>query len=412
MHAALRAWRTLALAVMLPLATTAAEGAELSPDRAVALAIQAHPDRIAAEADIARARAARRASAVMLANPIVIGFLTPGLDHGELRAFQPVSLTGEGWHERARARHATQAAGHRRDRTLHRLAARVRAAYIEAVVAAGQVEVARDGLALAERLRDAVARKEQVGEASLLDLRLARLAETQAAVRLLEARRVEAEALRRLSAWTLVEVRAEELLPDPLQAAPDPSVAPAGDGARRSDLEAAEARVEALEAELRRARAAAMPLLDVGVGAEVESDRTHLGPAVRVRLPLFDRAQTERAAARTELDVARAEVEAVRAQIDTETATSLTRQTEADEALGSVAVSTLDEGRAALESIEAGVAAGEIDLPSALLLQAQVLEGQAAVVRLRGLVADARVDRLLALDDPALLGPGGAGPAD
>ena len=64
----------------------------------------------------------------------------------------------------------------------------------------------------------------------------------------------------------------------------------------------------------------------------------------------------------------------------------------------------LQEARAALASIESGVLAGEIDLPTAVLLQTQVLQGEAAVVTLRGLVADARLDELLALDDDVLLG--------
>ena len=57
-----------------------------------------------------------------------------------------------------------------------------------------------------------------------------------------------------------------------------------------------------------------------------------------------------------------------------------------------------------MASVEAGVLAGEIDLSSAVLLQSQILDGEAAVVRLRGLLADAALDRMLAMDDAALLG--------
>ena len=60
--------------------------------------------------------------------------------------------------------------------------------------------------------------------------------------------------------------------------------------------------------------------------------------------------------------------------------------------------------RAALGSVEAGYLAGEIDLTSTVLLQTQILDGEVAVVQLEGHVARARLDLLLASEDPALLG--------
>ena len=63
----------------------------------------------------------------------------------------------------------------------------------------------------------------------------------------------------------------------------------------------------------------------------------------------------------------------------------------------------LAEARAALTSVEAGYRAGEIDLPSTVLLQDQVLDGEGAALALMGGIARARLDLLLATDDDRLL---------
>jgi outer membrane protein TolC len=280
------------------------------------------------------------------------------------------------------------------------LAATVRQAYIDAVVATGLVAVAQEGADLAARLRVGVLRKLEEGESSELDLRLARLAEVQAATRLLEARRNQADALRVLSALVLVPVDDDDLALDPLEAAPavDPARAP-----RRADLEAAELSLEAARLELRRARAATMPPVSLGVGVRVEDGETFVGPSVGLTFPIFDRNQEERARALGDVEVAEARLQSLRARVDAEQSTATARRREADTAAG-VEGAELQEARAALASIESGVLAGEIDLSTAVLLQTQVLQGEAAVVTLRGLVADARIDELLALDDDVLLG--------
>ena len=66
----------------------------------------------------------------------------------------------------------------------------------------------------------------------------------------------------------------------------------------------------------------------------------------------------------------------------------------------------LDDARAALASISLGFEGGELDLPTALLLQRQVLLSESAAIRARGQVAGARVDYALASEDPSLLGGG------
>ncbi|MFK7930838.1 MAG: TolC family protein [Myxococcota bacterium] len=397
-------WGSAAVLVLLSASMAwAGDGApSLSPDRAVALALTANPDLGAARAALSTAQASRSASSIFLANPSANAWITPNGDRAELNVSQPVSLTGEGWHARRGAAFTVDSAEASLGRTRRQLAGAVRGAYVDAVVASGVVGVAREGADLAARLSFAVRRKHEEGEASTLSLRLARLNEVQAATRLLQARRAEADALRRLSSLVLVPVAAEDLASDPLAATP--ALAQAPPERQRSDVSAAEASLEAARLNLRRSRAATMPAINVGVGASVEDGTTFIGPSLGVTLPIFNRNQVARAAALGSVDVAEGRLSSVRATAQTEQATSSARLKEAETAAQSLAEFDLDEARAALASIEAGVLAGEIDLSTAVLLQTQVLAGEAAIVTLRGLLADARIDRLLTLDDDALLG--------
>lgn len=397
MQSPLPGW--VALGVSLLQAPAWADVPSLPPEEAVALALAAHPELQAAEAAVSNARADRSAAAVLLSNPSVSAWSTPEVDRAELGIGQPLSLTGEGWHARRAARASLEGARLTLERRRREVAAQTRRAYVDAVVATGLVGVAGEGADLAGRLSFAVRRKHEEGEASTLDLRLARLAEVQAASRLLQARRDEADALRRLADWVATPVDADALVDDPATLAPVATGAFAG----RADVEAAEVGVARAEAALKQARAATLPPVTLGARLSVEDGALFIGPTVGMTLPLFDRNQRARASQRGSLAVARSELQQVRARASTERSTATQRVTEAEEAAARVEAD-IEEARAALASIEAGVLAGQIDLPSAVLLQSQVLEGEAAVVRLRGLLADARIDLLLATDDDALIG--------
>lgn len=372
----------------------------LPPDQAVALALSAHPDLHAAEAAYETARARRNAASVLSANPTATGWSTPNAERAEVSVTQPLSVTGAGWSVRRSARAEMDGADASLSRRRREVAAAVRLAYAEAVVARGIVGVATDGTELAARLLYAVRRKHEEGEASSLELRLARLSEVSAATRLLEARRIETQAVRVLASWVSTPVDPEQLVDDPLVVAP----AASSTTAPRSDRLAADAAVEQARATLRAARANAMPPVVVGARWALEDGQSFIGPSVGVTLPVFARNQRQRAQANGQLAVAESNRDQLDAVIATEQRTAAFRVTEARTAAERVENADLDEARSALASIEAGVLAGEIDLSTAVLLQSQVLDGEAAIVRLRGLVADAEIDWLLAMDDDALLG--------
>ena len=378
--------------------------ADLTPDRAVALALIANAEVRAAEAALMAAEADRSASLLLLRNPKVQAWATPDGSRAEFSATQPLSLTGEGWHARGVAQSAVRSAEAALERARRVTAADVRLSYIYAVVAVEQARVAVEGTELAGRLRFAVRRKLEQGEASALDLRLARLSEAQAVTRLLEAREAEAEALRELAELLATPVDAADLLLDPGAAAP--AVTSRTSPAERSDVVAAEQALRAARAELARQRAGVLPPVAVGVGVSVEDGATFVGPRVGVAIPLFDRNQRGTKSAKGDQSVAESQLAAVRARAETEQRTGHNRADEAERLAGVVGSDTLDEAEAALVSVEGGVLSGEIDLTTAVLLQAQILDGVAATVSLRGLVADARIDLLLALDDDALVGGG------
>jgi len=373
----------------------------LTPDAAVAAALDVHPSLLAAELDLARARGAAAEAALLLSNPTLAAETTQDGARGGAELTLSVSLRGAGWAERSwtRAELAAAVAGHTRTRLA--TAAETRSLYAGASVAAGKVRVALEGLELATRLRHAVTRLQEEGEVSTLELRLARLAEVQAAAELLAAREAEAEALQLLAGAIGQAVRSEDLVLDPLAAAPEAGSKVAG---TRSDVVAAADHLRAAEAELRLQRARSLPAVELGVFAEHEDDQTFWGPSVGLELPLFRHNQANRAHASAGIDRAEAALASVTARAHTELATAEQRVADAVALSSVLQADPITEARAALASIESGYLAGEIDLPSAVLLQAEVLDGETAALDLLGHIARARIDLLVASEDPMLLG--------
>lgn len=389
------------LTCALPAKAEQPDTSRLSPERSVELALANHPDVRSAEAAKRIAQGARSASALFLGNPQAAAWGTPDGARAELSASQPLSLAGEGWHARGAARWSARAAAATLSRVRRVTAAETRRAYVQASVAVGRADVAAEGADIAGRLRFAIGRQYEEGEASALELRLVQLAEVQAAVRLLQARQDEVNALRALAGRVGQTVSRDALESDPLVAAPVSGLAGEAD---RADVAAATAALRSAQADVRRQRAAVLPPISVGVGVSIEGGQTFAGPAVSWSLPLFGRNQVDVRTAQGSVSVAEGRLASLRARVQTEQRTAAVRAAEAESLASAMADDAMAQARAALSSIEAGVLAGEIDLPTAVLLQAQVLAGEAAVVTLRGAIADARIDLLLAMDDDALLG--------
>ena len=396
MNAATR-WALVALVVGVG-SPTALAGDFLGVDEAVGAALTRSPELAAAAADREAALAQQRQDAVFLANPEASASASlAGKGKQSVEVSQPLSLTGEGWAARASDRATIEGATADWARTRLQVAAEARAAWAEGVIASGGARLARESLDLAVGLREAVEKKKTAGEASDLDLRLARLSEASAASAWLAARREEDEAHLRLV--SLVGNVAFALPDDPLSAAPKPS-RPAE---TRSDVLAAQARVRAAEAGLARARAAAMPAIALGAFAERDGADLSVGPSLGLEVPLWNRNQAEIARSAGEASLRRAEAEQAGAvaAAERERAAALTRDAQPWVALATTGL--LDDASAALAEVDAGYRAGELDLSDAIQIRGEVLDGESAVLDLAGQVVHARLDFLLATEDPALL---------
>jgi cobalt-zinc-cadmium efflux system outer membrane protein len=386
-----------ALVVLGALVARSALAAPLTPEEVVAAALARAPELVAAETAVDAARGERRQAATFLENPQVqVGRSVDG-ELTQAQATQSLSLFGEGHFARRAAGLRVDASEAAALRQRLVTAAEARALYVDTVVARQQAIVARDAYELSKGLRAAVERKLEVGEASELEARLARLAEAQSAASYLDARAEENDRLVALAALTGRGIPDLQLALDPLVAVPT-----AGEPSERADVRATELEAEAAKVALRRERAAVMPAVGVGAFYEDDGGVTAVGPMVGLEIPLWSRNQGGIASARADLAVAeaRATWTAARAEAEQEAAATLL----ADASAFGPADPLADEAAIALRSIEAGYLAGELDLQEALFVRSQVLDGRSAAIELSGRVALARIEQLLAVGDAALLG--------
>lgn len=369
----------------------------LTPDAAVRQALERSTEVASAESALGTARGQRAQDGVFLTNPEISYSASLTTPRQELDVSQALSLTGEGWQARASDRAGVDAATATLARTRLVVAATTRGAWADAVIAADRARVAREALDLATRLREAVDKKLAVGEASDLDARLSRLTEASAASAWIAARREEDAA--RLALVALIGDATGDLAGDPLLAAPVPT----GGGGTRGDVVAADARVQATEAALRRARAAALPAIRVGAYVEHDGPELAVGPTLGIEIPVWGRNQAEISARAGDAAVARREADQARATSSFEGASASVRAKDAESVAPLGATSMLEDARAALAAVDAGYRSGELSLSDAIQLRTQVLDGERAVLDLAGELVRARLDLLLATEDPALL---------
>ncbi len=376
-----------------------AMAAPLTPDEAVSLGLSTHPEVARAEAEHSAARGEARQTLLFQENPeLAAGYGLLG-ERLEAEISQPLSLTGEGLaaHRAAVARLEATEFGLARARLA--AAAEIRRAWVEAAVAHGRANLLAENFELSTRLLRATEARLAAGEASELDLRLARLEQARAAGEWLDASEAERAALTTLSAMVGRSVTAEDLSGSPRDAAP----AATGSGVR-ADVAAATARARAADLDLRAARAATLPAVSLGAFFEQEGTDRVAGPTLGLTLPLWHQGQARTGAAAGEAAAAQAELASTTARASAEQATSqaLLARTET---ITSALASGLDEdASAALRSVEAGYSAGELDLTEVIFLQTQVVEGQIAVIEVSGAAANNRIEALLAESDRALLG--------
>ena len=321
-----------------------------------------------------------------------------------LSLVQPISLTGEGRAACSGARRTHEAAVATAQRVQLEVAAETRRAWVGAVVARQQRQIAERALAAAQEIEASARKRQAVGEASQLDLRLARLQVERVRTAWMFATVEEGRQLADLSGQVGVEVEGLTLPKDPLSGVVVPVE---GDGGRRADGVAAVATASAAAAAVRRERVGTLPAVGLGVFVGEDGDELRAGPSLSVTLPVWRGNTDGRADAHAALVEADAERDATERRVAAERATSgrATRVLEA--ALADQGGDIPAEAQAALASVVLGYGRGELDLLSTSQLQAEILAGHSAWLRGREVVAYARLDRLLAQGDRRLLGEEG-----
>ena len=394
----------LLLALLLPSARASQQsGTPLTADAAVSTALERAPEVARAAGLVEAAAGARRGACGLREDPTLAASAALVGEAWSLSLSQPLSLSGEGLAACEAARHALEAAEARAARARLEVAARARRVWADAVAAERQALLAEEGLVVAGRVETAARQRAAVGEASLLELRLARLRVEEARTAWMVATVAEGERLGELAALLGTAPGALVLPEDPLAGLPLGRVG-AGEP-RRSDVVAAEADLAAARAEGSRQRAATLPPVSLGAFVEEEGPELRAGPTLSVRLPVWSGNVDGRAAARAAEEVAAAELAATRAQASAErgAAAAVSRSLEA--ALRDQPADLPGEARAALESVALGYDRGELDLLSVAWLQERILAGHGAWIEGRRVAAGAGIARLLAEEDPVLLGP-------
>ncbi|MFN2375467.1 MAG: TolC family protein [Candidatus Binatia bacterium] len=189
-----------------------------------------------------------------------------------------------------------------------RLAVAAKQGFVEVLVARARVAVRRDGEALARRVLADAGRREAGGAASSVDVERANIAVTTAALEVSAAEREAAAAAQRLS--QLWGGSADELdcldgrLPPPARLHASESTSQG----RSPGVALAEAEVEARRADVTKARAEALPDVEIGAGLRhlAGPDEVSVVAGLSVEVPIFDRGAGTIASAEHKLFAAQA----------------------------------------------------------------------------------------------------------
>ncbi len=390
--------------------------APVAADEVVAAALDLSREVAAADAAVDRAEAELAAARGLRANPTLDVRLGFGLPQHEVSLSQPVSLSGEGLAAAAAAEASVRAAQATAERVRLQVAADARRALVAAIVADATRGLADDLLTLTTTLRSATEARRAAGEASELEVQLARLDEAAATADVVAAASAAQSARAQLTRLTGLPWSVE-LPADPDAAMP----APAAAVARRSDLVAADAAVEAAAAAERRERAAILPPVEIGVWAQAQNVGVYagasgvviprgdwqgnsawtVGPSLTVTLPVFKANPAGRGEAAADAAIADANARAIEvdAQVDAARAADLRALIDRVRALPDPSA----DARAALAGLTTAVTAGELSPAEAAQVRARVMDAWRRSVGARTPALEATLELALAEEWATLL---------
>ncbi|HNR99225.1 MAG TPA: TolC family protein [Planctomycetota bacterium] len=272
----------------------------LSASEAVALALGANPD-LTSSVWEARAAEGRADQAGARPNPVAeieleeFGADRPGLSRAELTALlsQEIELGGKRALRMEAAAGEQAAAGWDYETQRREVRRRVACAFARVLAAQECLELADEGVTIAEGTRDAIARAVQAGAAAALEEASARMALASARSELFAAQEEVGLARAALAAlWGGTEAkftRAEGVLK--IDAAPEPFETLRARLDRHPEMRRAEAEVGALESLRELERAQRIPNVTLSAGyrrLEAENVDTFVA-GIGVPLPVFDR---------------------------------------------------------------------------------------------------------------------------
>lgn len=301
----------------------------------------------------------------------------------ELRASQTFELGGGAGARRRAAGAALAGARAEADAALSAARAAARRGYFQALAARRDVELAREAIALADRVVEVAQARLDAGQVAAIDVSLARVGAGRARA---ESRRAEGE-------FEAARAELGMYLPGAPEGWDFQAAAVAADLRvderravlialdRRADLAVLAARVEESEAQVSLTEAEAAPELTVGLGYEYERDRIE-GDGIDIRsrshtaslsiglpLPLWNPSAGEAGAARAQARRSEAEAAAARARIAAEVRAAARRMHAAAETVALFTGEILPAANRNLADIQGGYSAGELSISD--LLRAQ-----------------------------------------
>ncbi|MHB1071306.1 MAG: TolC family protein [Gemmatimonadaceae bacterium] len=389
-----------------PAAASAADTVALSLADVQRLAVARNPALLATRQETAIAGGALRQARVYPFNPD-LALQTVGGSRGKDGGPYQLTLTQEiQWAGQRGMRIRAARTGLARATSVVQDAARLAVAeasgaFYTAVAAERRMAVARDALALTERLLAAVRTQVAEGEISVLEANLAEIEAGRARARLLAAQRVATSAQFELKqllglpaerpirfATTAAEAPAEPGL-DPTRGADRDATTPDFAGAsqdsllalalqRRPDLAAQSAAVRELETLTALARREALPNLRLGAAVErAEGDGSpRVGPAIGISLPFLNRNQGLIEQRRALAERARLDRRATELRIRTDVSEAMRAYRTASEEAVVYEASVLRPARSNASLLETAYRAGKIALPTLLLLRNQLLDAE------------------------------------
>jgi outer membrane protein, heavy metal efflux system len=262
-------------------------------------------------------------------------------------------------------------------------------AYADLIAASEAAALADEAASLAATLAETVSKRVEAGAAAPPELARARADEARLrADAALAQGEIEARAYALVSLWGESELRFA--LPSAFEINP---VAQAG-AAPHPRLAAANAAVKAREAELKRARAEAIPDITVsgGVRRFEETGDSAFIAGLSLPLPLFDRGSDAARATGLRGDAAKVSAEAVEARLRAEQQSAAATARAANTRLSILAEDALPQAQAAFDAAEQGYAIGRFDLTTTLLARGALIDARQAIIAAR---RDARAADLL-----------------